>query len=224
MFGSAVDTSRNMILFERFFERSAKIIYFSFPFLLSLTNSLLEKLIILRMESFENMIFKFGFEFIHTQTMGKRCVNIPGFQSNSPLSCIRHMFKRPHIMKTVSQFNQQHSNIFSNTQKHSAKIFSLLMLPAVKFNIGDLSNAFDKISDLTAEAFFYILLCIFSILDNVVQKSASQSYCIHTHFTKNQSSLIGMLKKWLSRFPFLPFMGLFGKLEDRPNQLLFIPG
>ena len=76
----------------------------------------------------KSQIFKLFFNSSHSETMSNRSVNIHSFMSRIALFNTWTKFQCTHIMKSVSQLNNNNSYILRHGKKHFSYIFRLLFL------------------------------------------------------------------------------------------------
>ena len=96
--------------------------------------------------------FQFALHFLHTDTLGQRRINVQCFFGNSgPLFGLLQKMQRPHVMQAVSQFNQQHANVFRHCQQQLTKILRLFVVGRFLLNHCQLGQTVHQLRHLIAE-------------------------------------------------------------------------
>lgn len=96
--------------------------------------------------------FQFALHFLHTDTLGQRRINVQCFFGNSgPFFGLLQKMQRPHVMQAVSQFNQQHANVFRHCQQQLAKILRLFVVGRFLLNHCQLGQTVHQLRHLIAE-------------------------------------------------------------------------
>ena len=71
-------------------------------------------------------------------------------------------------MQSIRKFHENHANITRHGKRHFLKVLSLLYLRTVKFDVGELTHAIDKVSNLFTELRSYIFFGYPCVLDDIM--------------------------------------------------------
>ena len=88
---------------------------------------------------------------MHPHAPSQWRINIHRFQSFLLLFFRRHRTDGAHVVQSIRQFNQSHSNIFRCGHDELAEIFCLLVHSGGELQIGELGHPINQFSHLTAE-------------------------------------------------------------------------
>ena len=94
------------------------------PLLLHLTDKVI---IFIRMQVMEAQIFQLPFDIVNTKTVSQRSIYFYRFSCYTLLLVLAEYAERTHIVKSVSQFYNDNSDILSHRQEHFPEVFQLLM-------------------------------------------------------------------------------------------------
>ncbi|MPM61172.1 hypothetical protein SDC9_108028 [bioreactor metagenome] len=112
-------------LIKRFNHRFGKTLINFIPLLSRLFNFSRKFSVRLRVFVLETKFFEFGFYGKKTQSMRQRRINVHGFTGYLELLGRSHGRQCPHIVQTIGNFYQDHTNIFRHRQQEFTKIFRL---------------------------------------------------------------------------------------------------
>ena len=116
----------------------------------------------------ESHIFQFPFDTADTQTVSQRSIDFHRFTRNTFLLILTEMFEGTHIVQTVSQFNQDNTNVLRHGHKHLTVIFSQLLLVGLVLNLTKLSNTVHDISYIRTKIRFQIIKRLFGVFNDIV--------------------------------------------------------
>lgn len=123
--------------------------------------------------------FQFALHFLHTDTLGQRRINVQCFFGNSgPLFGLLQKMQRPHVMQAVSQFNQQHANVFRHCQQQLAKILRLFVVGRFLLDFCQFRQTVDNLRHLVAEQFADFLDRRIGVFNRIVQQSRNNGHRI----------------------------------------------
>jgi hypothetical protein len=90
-------------------------------------------------------------------------------------------------VKTVSQFDDQNSDVFRHGNDHLANGLSLRVIP--EFNLVELSNAVNEHGNLVAEIILQLIQVVIGVFDRIVEQCGSQRNRPNTKFGQNSRYL-----------------------------------
>ncbi len=106
---------------------------------------------------------------LHAHAAGERRVDVERLLGDAGALVRRHEMQRPHIVETISELDEQHTNVVRDSEQQLAEIFALSRLFGDEVEFFDLGEAFDELADLWAEEPVDLLSGRLGILDRVVQ-------------------------------------------------------
>ena len=118
-------------------------------------------------------------------------------------------------MKTVSELDQNDTDVPRHCQRHFLKVFSLLLFRTVKIDLGELTHTIDKICDFLAKLSTNILFSHTCVFDDVVEKSRHDALVVHVHARKHSGYRQRVRDVGFSSPSRLAVVRLFG-IEKRP--------
>ena len=121
-------------------------------------------------------------------------------------------------MESVSQLDQNDTNIFGHRQGHFLKVFGLSLFGGVEFDMGQLTHTVHQIGDIRPKLCTNILFGDASILDDVMEQRGHEALCIHMHARQNAGHGKGMRDIRLATAPCLPVVCLLRVVIGSPDQ------
>ena len=102
----------------------------------------------------KGQILELAFHPLHADALGQGCINIHGFPGDAPaLFGIIDIVEGSHVMKAVSQLDQQDADVLGHGEDELAEVFGLLGLVGLEFDSRQLGHAVDQAGDFLAEVF-----------------------------------------------------------------------
>ena len=92
--------------------------YIFFPDTSLISNLRYQIIIDLRLEVFQCKVIQLDLHLGNTKTLCNRRIDIHGLACFFLLFLRTHIFQSPHVMQTVSKFDQDHTDILRHGQKH----------------------------------------------------------------------------------------------------------
>ena len=114
--------------------------------------------------------------------MGKWGINFHGFFGNALLLVFSEVFKRPHIVQAVRQFDQDNTDVLRHSHEHLAMIFSQLLLVRLVLNFTELGNSIDNHAHIRTKLSFQIIQGRICIFHHVMQETTSYCHSIQLEF------------------------------------------
>src|SRR5699024_4847161 len=111
-------------------------------------------------------------------------------------------------MQSVREFDQYHPDIFCNRDKQLTMIFRLLFLLGTILHLLKLSHSVDYDCNFHVEHLNEVIVRIYRILDNIMQKAGNDRRSIQFQLSQNTCNLDWMKYVWQSTFSKLSFMCL----------------
>ena len=103
--------------------------------------------------------------------MSQRCIDVERFARYLKLLMLRHRAQGTHIVQTVGNLDEDHTNVCIHRQDQLAKVFRLeaLYVSLGKYLATDLGQSEHNLSHLRTEELLYILLRVLRVLDHIVE-------------------------------------------------------
>src|SRR5262249_6608751 len=120
-------------------------------------HQLFELLIFFGLQIFEGKIFQFSAHAAHAPPVGDRSIDLQGLLGDTPALIHGEIFQRTHVMKPVSQLDQNHSDVVDHREQHLAHIEGLPLFGRSVVELGYLGQAFDQVGDFGAKDLLYRL-------------------------------------------------------------------
>src|SRR6056300_1128322 len=86
----------------------------------------------------ESEILKLHPDAIHTQAHRNGCVDLKGFERNTPHFFTLEHPEGSHIVQSIGELDQNHPKVFGHGQGHFLKVFGLLKFDTVELYVGSL--------------------------------------------------------------------------------------
>ena len=89
------------------------------------SRSLLERLVLVRLEVAEGEIFQLGLELPDAEPVGERRVDLHRLLGDADLLVARHALQRAHVVEAVGQLDQHDADVVDHRQEHLAQALGL---------------------------------------------------------------------------------------------------
>ena len=212
MLGSAGNGSLNAGFLDMVMEHPHGIIddfFTGFPLLFHLPHQIV---VFFRMQVMETEIFQFPLNVVDTEAMSQGRIDFNSFLGNALLFLPAEYSKGSHIVQTVCQLDDHHSNILGHGQEHFTEIFQLLVFLIFIVELGKLCHPVYQKGYFLAKHHLDIFQRIFRILHYIVKKSRHNALGIHFQLRQNVGYSQRVDDIRLSGGPDLGCMGLAGQL------------
>ena len=113
--------------------------------------------------------------------MCQRRVNVHGLTALDDLLGRSLVLHGPHIVQTVSDLDQHHTDILGHGHEHLAQILHLCLLRGGEIGTGQLGNTFHQLGNRSTELLFNIIVGGIGILNTVMQQRTQHRIHIQTH-------------------------------------------
>ena len=90
-------------------------------------------------------------DVVNTEPVGNGRINVQRFVGDTASLISPQMTQRAHVVKSVSQFDHDHTNISHHGHHHFAEVFSLCFCAGRKLDFGQFTDALNQISDRLSE-------------------------------------------------------------------------
>ena len=117
--------------------------------------------------------------------MRQRSVNFHRFPGDIALLLRVHRAERAHIVQTVGELDDQHTDILVGGHEHPAHILRLMLLLGVEAELAQLGQTVDDLRGGVAEGSADIIQRHRGVLHHVVKKSGNHTFGVHTERHKN---------------------------------------
>ena len=91
---------------------------------------------------------------------------------------------RPHVVRPVSQFNEQNTDILAHRQQQFAKVFRLFVI-RLHFKTGEFRHAIDKAGDFGTKFAPDLIKRDIRILDHIMQQCRDDRGFVEMHVSKD---------------------------------------
>jgi len=88
-----------------------------------------------RVKILKRKVFKFVFDTLDTESMGKRCIDVHGLKRDGTLTAFALGGKRAHIVKPVGKLNENYAYVLGHGKEHFAKVLNAFILFVFKVDI-----------------------------------------------------------------------------------------
>ena len=173
--------ARNPVLFHLLFDKLRHFGKKRFVLAPVFFDHVLQLLIAFRIDVTESEILEFATDFAHAEAVGERRVNIHGLARNRFATVSGQVGKGPHVVKAVGEFHHDDADIVCHGEQHLAEVLGLLLFLGCEWNLADLGDAIDNVSDFRAKKLFDFLKSGEGILDDVMQQADTDRDRIHLH-------------------------------------------
>src|SRR5688500_12193144 len=104
----------------------------------------------------ECQVFEFSSDTRHTESVSDRRVDIKRLLGYSPALLARKIFEGAHVVKPVSEFDQNDSHVVNHRQQHLAHVEGLAFFGRSVIELGYLGEPVYEMGYFRAEVFFYL--------------------------------------------------------------------
>ena len=94
-----------------------------------------------RAQMAERQVLQLAIGLVQAQAVGDRCVDLQRLGGNAAPFGARHIRQGPHVVRTVSQFDQDHAHIARHRQQHLAERFGLVFFAGIEVQLVQLGQA-----------------------------------------------------------------------------------
>ena len=144
-------------------------------------------IVFLRMFVFEAKVFEFVFDFVKTEPVGERCIDVKCFAGNLIAFVGSLCAKCTHVVEAVRKLDHNDPYILGHRKEHLPEIirleFKLIFIILDLFKLGDAVNYKGYIR---AEFPFKVLNCKCRILNHVMQESCRYRFLVKLKLRKYQ--------------------------------------
>ncbi len=137
-------------------------------------HEIVEFRVALRIQRSKRKILELLANFLHTQSMRERCIDVEGLLGDTTLFLERCRCDRAHVVQSVSQLDDQNTQVLGHRDQHLAHRRCLLCLARVELQSLQLGQTIDDRGDLRAEVRLDVGEGDFRVLDRIVQQRSSQ--------------------------------------------------
>ncbi len=171
-FDAPLQGKSNVVFTEFFFHRFANMVDKADIGAVLFLNVLADFRMSDRVQILQAQIFQFGFNLLHTQSVGKRCINMHGFQGGQTPLRFRFGTQRAHVVQSVAELNENNANVLGHCQKHLPQTFDMCLFLVFNMQIDKFGQSVDQHGNIGAEqlAQFAEIGFICAVLYRVVQK------------------------------------------------------
>ena len=177
-------------------------------FAVAVLNVLFDLFVADRVEVLQRQIFKLALDFLNTETVGKRCVDVHGLERDAALFCVGLCREGAHIVQTVGKLDEDDADVFGHGKKHLAQVLDAFLFAVFKVNIDKLCKPVDQLANLVAEHFADRLAVgfVLAVLERVVQKGGAHRVGVQLQLRDDDGDGYGVRDIFLTRAAKLPFV------------------
>ena len=123
----------------------------------------------------ETQVLEFRLDRVQTQTVGQRCVDIERLTGNLILFVGWLRLQGTHIMQTVGNLDEDHTDIVAHRQQQLLEVLCLCRCLLAEDAARDLRQSVDNLGHLRAKDILDILCRIFGIFHHVVEEGRTDT-------------------------------------------------
>ena len=168
----------------------------------------------------EGQILKLFAHPLHPHAARKRRIDVHGFARFLDLLFRLHRLDRPHVVQTVGQLDEDHTQIFGHGHEQLAEILGLFGFGAGKLEIGQLGHPINQHRHLVTKANSYFGIGGFGVFDGVVQKRGDDRRIVKLLFSQNRGNSDRMREIGFARVTKLTLMHLAAIVIGRADERL----
>ena len=158
MLHTAIYLSFDICLYHMLFYGLYNISYKFLPNAFTESYLFYQIIVYIRLQIFQGKVIKLHFDLGNTKTLCNRSINIHGLPCLFFLLGGSHILKGTHIMKTVSQFDQNYTDILCHSKKHLPQAFCLHFYFVLRIGqLTDLGHTIYQKGNLRTKFFFNFL-------------------------------------------------------------------
>ena len=154
----------------------------------------------------ETKIFKLLLEFLHAEAMSKWCIDVESFLRRAMLLPCGHCGNGPHVVKSISELDDEDAEILRHRHEHFANCGCLLCFFAIELDAIEFCDAVNNSSDVLTEFFLDIDQRCASVFHRIVQKRCSNCDVIKAKFGTDLGNCNRVRDIGLARFTGLTFV------------------
>ena len=128
-----------------------------------------------------------------------------------------HVGERAHVVQSVRELDDHHTNVPRHRQKHLAEVFGLCVLQIQEVELGKLGDAVHKPRHVITEFRPYVVEGYIGVFYAVVKQTGANGAGIHANFGQQQRGAERVLRKGFTRLAHLSLVGPLGKGMGLPN-------
>ena len=132
-------------------------------------------LIFFRMLILEAKVFKFSLYLVESKTVGERSIYIHRFASNLVLLVRSLRSQSAHVVQTVANLNQYHSDIVAHSEQQLLEVFGLSRSLVSEYTTTNLGKSVYNHSYLRTEDILDVFYRVVGIFDNIMQECGTNT-------------------------------------------------
>ena len=157
----------------------------------------------LRMQRSKGQVFELLLHLLHAEAVGQRCVDVDGLLRDAMLLLERHTGQCAHVVKTVSELDDEDPEVFGHRHEHLAHRGGLLLFAAVKTDAFELRDTVNDRSHVGAEIALDVSNRDLRVFDGIVEKRSDNRDFVETDVGDNLSDRQRMIDVALATPPSL---------------------
>ena len=161
----------------------------------------------------EGQVFQFAANFAHAQAMRDGGVDFQRLARNLRLPFRGQILQGAHVVQTVGQLDEHHADVIHHGQHHLAHVLGLGLFARGEFDLADLGDALDDVSDLLAELGLDLVDRDRGVFHGVVQQAGDDGGGVEPHLRQHHSDFQRMHQVRLARLACLAFVMLFRRIR-----------
>ncbi len=124
----------------------------------------------LGLEDLEGEILELPLHLPDAEPLGQRGVDLHRLAGDADLLVGRQPVQRPHVVEPVGELDQDDPDVLGHRQQHLADVLGLLLLVAVRAELGQLRDPVDELGDLGPELLLDVGQAVLRVLRDVVEE------------------------------------------------------
>ena len=132
----------------------------------------------------EAEVFEFGLDVEQAEAIGQRGIDVERFAGNFILLVGGHGAEGAHVVESVGNLDEHHTDILAHGQQQLAEVFGLQRCLVAENAARNLGQAADKLGNLGAELLLDVLNGVVGIFNHIVEKCGAYRGRAQTDFLR----------------------------------------
>ncbi len=173
----------------------------------------------LRMQGRERKVLQLLAEFLDSEAMSQRGIDVERLLGDAALLLSRHRSEGPHVVEAVGEFDHQHTEISGHGHEHLAHSGRLLGLPGVEPDPLELRDPIDDCRDVRSELRLNLREAQLGVFYRVMQKGGRQRDLVESDLSNDSCDGERVVDVALSARPGLSPVGVRGNAVRARHHL-----
>ena len=138
--------------------------------------------ILLGMVVLEAQVFQFGLDFVQSEPVGQRCIDVEGLAGNLILLVGRLRTECTHVVQTVTNLDEYHTDVVTHGEQQLFEVFCLGRSAVTEDTARNLGQAVHDLRYLRAEDVLNVLYRVVGVFHHVVEQGRADARGTQAHF------------------------------------------